>query len=222
MKRRSFVICGLGSFGATIGADLVRTGHHVLGICNDMYNINRMADVLNEVVNLDMRDDDALREAGAGTHQVGIVAINDLELSILCTMNLKLLGVETIWVQAISKAHHRIATRLDVDRVLLPEQEMGRHAAQMLSFPAMRDYVSLGNGHHVVDMTTPACLAGSPLSDESLLAKHDIKPLGLMRGTELVTTQKWDEVILEEGDKLLLLGRSQDLRDFGHAISSEN
>ncbi len=222
MKKRSFVVLGLGSFGATIATELARMGNHVLGICGDQYNVNRLADELSETVALDFRDEEALRDAGVGNHDVAIVAIsNDLEASILCTMNIKLIGVPTIWVKATSKTHHRIMSKLGVDRVLLPEIEMGQHVAQMLNFPTMRDYVSLGNGYHVVDMNIPSSFEETKLKDFSLLDKLNLRVLGMMRAAELIP-HVGDDVIMQKGDKLLLLGKRADLREFGHLVGRQD
>ncbi len=55
-------------------------------------------------------------------------------------MNVKVLGVKSIWVKALSRTHHRILVKMGADRVIQPEQEIGRHIAQMLHNPLVRDY----------------------------------------------------------------------------------
>ncbi len=35
-------------------------------------------------------------------------------------MNIKLLGVPTVWVKAISRTHHRILAKLGADRIMQP------------------------------------------------------------------------------------------------------
>ena len=160
-KTRSFAVIGLGTFGTIVASELARFGNHVLGIDALERNVAQVADTLAEAVIADGRDEQALREAGVGNYDVAVVAIGeDLEANILCTMNVKLLGVPTIWVKAMSRTHHRILTKLGADRVIQPEQEIGRHIAQMLHNPLVRDYVSLGNGFHVVDFRVPESLDG--------------------------------------------------------------
>lgn len=216
-SNRSFAVIGLGTFGSTISTELVRFGNHVLGIDHDERRVRRFVEELSEAVIADGTDEDALREAGVGQYDVAVVAIGeDLEASILCTMHLKVLGVPCIWVKAISRTHHRILTRLGADRVLQPEQEIGRHVAQVLHNPSVRDYVSLGNGFYVVDFLVPKKLDGRTLGDVGRLDKFEIFALGLMRGTEFHPCD--DDLRLEEDDKLLLLGRRQNLREFGDSL----
>ncbi len=213
-KTRSFAVIGLGTFGTTVASELARFGNHVLGIDTLESNVTRVADTLAEAVILDGRDEQALREAGVGNYDVAVVAIGEeLEANILCTMNVRLLGVPTIWVKAKSRTHHRILTKLGVDRVIQPEQEIGRHIAQMLHNPLVRDYVSLGNGFHVVDFRVPESLSDKRVDAVGLSEDFELRALGLMRGSEFVSCES-GAAELQADDKLLLLGRRENLRRF--------
>jgi trk system potassium uptake protein TrkA len=216
--RRSIAVIGLGTFGSTVARELAHYGNHVLGLDNEERNVSRLADELAEAVIVDGRDEEALKQAGVGDYDVCVVAIGeDLEASILCTMNVKMLGVETIWVKARSRNHHRILSKLGVDRVVLPEQEIGQHIAQMLHNPAVRDYVSLGNGFNVVDFQVPEHLDGTRLGELKLEESFELRCLGLMRGTSYFDCSDGDTGLKAE-DKLLLLGRRDNLRSFGDSL----
>ncbi|ARE40778.1 Trk system potassium uptake protein TrkA [Rhodovulum sp. P5] len=214
MKGRSFAVIGLGTFGSTVASELARFGNPVLGIDTQERTLSRLAEVLTEAIIADGRDEVALREAGVQNYDVAVIAIGeDLEANILCTMNVKLLGVETIWVKAMSRTHHRILSKLGVDRVVLPEQEVGQHIAQMLHNPMVRDYVSLGNGYHVVELIVPEGLEGQTVADQKLADDYDLRALGAMRESSFLSCEDGG-LVLKTADKLLLLGRSSDLRRF--------
>ncbi|WP_412052016.1 potassium channel family protein (plasmid) [Hoeflea sp. Naph1] len=217
-KNRSFAVIGLGTFGTTVASELARYGNHVLGIDNVERNVVRVADTLAEAVIADGRDEQALREAGMSNYDVAVIAIGeDLEANILCTMNAKLIGVPTVWVKAMSRTHHRILTKLGADRVIQPEQEIGRHIAQMLHNPLVRDYVSLGNGFHVVDFRVPESLDGKQVKTVGLSDDFELRALGVMRGGEFISCET-DAAELKTDDKLLLLGRRENLRRFGDSL----
>lgn len=217
-KDRSVAVIGLGTFGTTVATELTRFGNHVLGIDTDEQNVSRLADTIAEAVIADGRDEEALRQAGVGNHDVAVVAIGeDLEANILCTMNVKMLGVPIVWVKAISHTHHRILAKLGVDRVVLAEQEIGQHVAQMLHNPLVRDYVSLGNGYNIVDLRVPEQLDGQAIVGLKLRERYEIRCLGLMRGTDYYSCEAGDTELKAE-DKLLLLGQRQNLRRFGDSL----
>lgn len=217
-QHKSFAIIGLGTFGSTVAAELVRFGNHVLGIDLDEKRVSRLANTLSEAVIADGRDELALREAGISHYDVVVIAMGeDLEASILCTMNARLLGAKTVWVKASSRTHHRILNKLGADRIVHPEEEIGQHIAQMLHNPLVRDYVSLGNGFHVVNMTVPDHLDGKTVASLKLEEKFELRCLGLMRGSEFVACDN-GAAQLHPDDKLLLLGRRASLRKFSDSV----
>jgi trk system potassium uptake protein len=217
-ERRSFVVVGLGAFGSTVATALAANGDDVLGIDIDEKRVRQYAEKLAHAVIADARDEDALREAGAGNHDVAVVAIGeDLEANILCTMNVKLLGVDTIWVKALSKTHHRILSRIGVDRVIFPERDMGLHVAETLHAPFVADFVSLGNGFHVTNFILPETRKLKTVGALRAQARPGIKVLGLMRGSDFVSCID-DGVALNDGDRLLILGRRDGLRALADSL----
>lgn len=217
-ETRSFAVIGLGAFGSAVAAELARFGNRVIGVDLDDRRVAQMASALSSTLILDTTDEMALKEAGIDQYDVALIAIGrDIQASILTTMNLKMLGIGTIWVKASNKTHHRILSKLGADRVILPEQEMGRHIAQMLNNPVVQDYVSLGNGFSVVSIVIPDRLAGRDMASLGIGSTYDLRLLGLMRGTEFRSCDVKD-LGLERDDKLILLGKRPELRRFGDAL----
>ena len=217
-ETRTFAVIGLGAFGSAVATELARFDNHVIGVDLDERRVSQLAANLPATAILDSSDENALREAGIDRYDVALIAIGrDIEASILTTMNLKMLGIETIWVKASNKTHHRILSKWGADRVILPEQEMGRHIAQMLNNPVVQDYVSLGNGFSVVNIVVPDRLDEKPLRALKLGEAFDLKLLGLMRGTEYMPCDNAD-LVLRRDDKLLLLGKRPELRRFGDTL----
>ncbi|WP_135504230.1 potassium channel family protein [Roseovarius aestuariivivens] len=214
MLGRSFGIIGLGNFGSTIATDLERFGDYVIGIDIDKQRVSRHVDQLSQALIVDATDEEALREAGVGECDVALVAIGeDLEASLLAAVNCKLVGAGEVWAKAFSRTHHRILSRIGVDRVIHPEVEIGQRIAQVLHNPLVRDYVSLGNGYHVVRFRMPESLEGKALSELAHTEEHELRCVGVMRGTEFIGRDGMD-CELAADDLLLLLGKRDDLRDF--------
>lgn len=217
-KSRSFAVIGLGTFGGTVAAELARFGNYVLGLDIAERPVADLAEQLAETVIADGTDEAALREAGVGRYDVVVVAIGDnLEASIVCTLNLRLIGVKCIWAKAMTRTHHRILSKLGVDRVIHPELEVGQQIAQVLHNPAVKDYVGLGNGYIVVNIAVPERLEGRTLGSLGFETKHEVRCLGLMRGTSFFGPDVCDKA-LQIDDRLIVLGRRADLRSFGDSL----
>lgn len=217
-RNRTFAVVGLGTFGSTVATELVRFGNDVVGIDIDRKVANDLADDLSQVLILDSKDEAALREAGVGDCDAAVVAMaSDLEASILTAVNLKLIGVPKVWAKALNRTHHRILTKLGVDRVIHAEEEIGRSIAQILHNPYIRDYASLGNGFHVVNFSAPESLAGRTAGDLHLMHRHDVRLIGVMRGTDWLGAESCAEPFKED-DRLILLGTRANLRAFAETL----
>ncbi|XDA97004.1 TrkA family potassium uptake protein [Sulfitobacter sp. LCG007] len=217
-KNRTFGIIGLGNFGATVATELVRFGNYVIGVDQNEAIASNLSERISQVMIVDARDDVALREAGLGDCDLALVAMgDDLESSILAAINLKLIGVPVVWAKARNKTHHRILSKLGVDRIIHPEVEIGQHIAQVLNNPLVRDYVSLGNGYHVVNFRIPESLEGKALSELSHTEDFNLRCVGVMRGTEYLGRDGQD-CTLQKDDLLLLLGQRTDLRNFAASL----
>lgn len=218
MRSRTFAVIGLGTFGATIATDLTQYGDTVLAIDIADGPVNALADVVRETAIADARDEDALREAGVGQCHTAVIAIgNSLEANIVAAVNAKVIGVNSIWAKATSKTHHRILSRLGVDRVIQPSRQMGVRAALMLHNPLVRDYASLGNGFYAVTINVTEDLDGRTLSSLRLKEDFGLACLEVMRGTDRLTEAD-GETRLREDDRLLILGRRSALREFSDSV----
>lgn len=215
LKTRNFAVIGLGMFGTTVARELARFGNYVIGIDRDATEVNRLADDLSQAVVADSTDEAALREIGLDGYDVAIVAMGShLESSIVSAITLKMVGVPEVWAKATTRMHHRILSKVGVDRIIHPEREMGLHIAQMLHNPLVRDYVSLGNGHHVVNIVVPERLAGRSVTDLDLANLFDLRCVGVMEGSEF----KGSDCVLSENDRLLILGQRSNLRRFADTV----
>lgn len=141
-----FTVIGLGRFGLAASLELINLGHTVTGVDSDRRIVEKHTNLLSEAVICDSTDETALRELDLESSNAVLVAIGeDMQSSILCTLSLKNMGIDQIWVKASNKAHHTIISKLGVSRIIHPEEEMGIRVAQALNYPMVNDYISLGN-----------------------------------------------------------------------------
>lgn len=124
--KKNVAVIGLGRFGEAVAKRLVRLGHEVVGIDEDLRIVQALADELPHVVQADSTECEALAALGVGDVDFAVVAIgSDLEGSTLSVLALSELGVKNIWAKASTTRHGLILERLGVSRVVYPEAEMG-------------------------------------------------------------------------------------------------
>lgn len=207
-----FAVIGLGRFGSAAALELMRMGHSVLGIDNDPKIVDKYADQLSRAVIADVSDVAAVQELGLDNYDVVLIAIgDDVQASLVCVVHLKAVGVAKIWVKAISHAQHLILNKLGVSRIIHPEEEMGVRVAQMLSYPMINDYISLGNGEFVVEITASTRLDAIQLS-KILRLEQSVEVLLVKRKPQIVVHPK-EDFVLQANDVLVIFGPLHALRN---------
>jgi trk system potassium uptake protein TrkA len=214
MGKHKYAVVGLGAFGSTVARELESLGNEVLGIDEDEARVNPVADEISHAVIGDGRDERVLRNLGLAEYDGVIVAIGeDLESSILCTLALKNLGVQQVWVKATSPAHHIILEKLGADRIVNPEHHVGVHVARTMIYPHVLDYIALGDDDYVVEFEVPEQLGGQSVGELQLQERYGIEVLAFKRGGS-VSTRAGADLLLSRDDRLVLLGRIAALRRF--------
>ncbi|MBC2769529.1 potassium channel family protein [Pusillimonas minor] len=214
-----FAVIGLGRFGSAASLELMKLGHSVLGVDTSEKLVNKYADQLTHAVIADVTDRRAIDELGLDNYDVVLVAIGaDLEASLLCVVHLKSAGVQTIWVKATSRAHHTILSKLGVDRIIHPEEEMGVRVAQALSYPMVNDYISLGNGQFVVEIDVGERLDGTTVEQFLTESQENIHILLIKRKAD-VHVHPGGSFVMHTKDILVLAGQLDALKTIAPMLS---
>lgn len=211
-KKQQFVVIGLGRFGKTVAEELVRLGHDVLGIDNDKELVESLADMLTRVAVADASDEKVLEELDIKQFDAALVAIGEnIEASILTTLALKSVGVKKVWVKALNDAHHRIIAKLDADRIIHPEFEMGMKVAQSLDRPEVVNYLALGGDNFIVEIEATESLDDINMGELRLKVDGRVQILALRHGSE-VSGHPQDHIRMRTGDHLVLMGKLNELK----------
>lgn len=212
MKQQVLVV-GLGRFGSAVARELERIGHEVMAVDRDERIVNDIAPDVTHAMQLDATDEDALRDAGAGEFDAAIVAISsDAEASIFAAMALKTLGVKNVVAKAGGELHGRILERVGADRVVFPEREMGQRVAHTFGIPNVIDYLDLAPGFGIERLRPPRAFIGKSLGELDLPTRLKLTPIALRRGAK-VTVNPNREIVVLEGDELVLIGHDEHLEE---------
>ncbi|ENM5889018.1 TrkA family potassium uptake protein [Vibrio mimicus] len=207
-----FTVIGLGRFGIAASLELIHLGHTVTGVDHDPKIVEKYVEELTQAIICDSTDENALRELDLASSEAVLVAIGeDMQSSLLCTLALKNLGVKEIWVKASTKAHHTIVSKLGVQRIIHPEEEMGVRVAQALNYPMVNNYLSLGHGLYVVEIHIKPSLHATSIGQILGDVKRSVRPVLIKRDQE-VLNELDHEFILNANDIILLCGTRAELK----------
>jgi trk system potassium uptake protein TrkA len=212
------VVIGLGRFGATIAETLVELHYEVLGIDSDPRVVEEYSASLTHLVEADATDAQALRQLGVGDFSTAVVAIGDIEASILTTANLADLGIAHIWSKAITDSHGKILGRVGAHHVVSPEREMGVRLAHAVT-ERMIDFVQLDAGFALLESRAPQEFVGKTLAQTQVRKRYGltvvcIKPQG---GAFTYATP---DTVVGEGDILVVAGEIRRAHEFAERALS--
>lgn len=208
-----YLVIGLGRFGSAAALELKRLGHSVVGVDSNVAMVDKIADTLNYTAIVDVRDEQALKELNASSFDAVLVAIGDnLESSVLCILNLKNLGVQEIWVKAVSRPHHEIVSKLGVSRIIHPETEMGIKVAQAMSYPLINKFMALGKNRYLIDIEIPPALNERSIAQFLGGEGDKIRPVLVRRAGQIFMPVE-PTFILAAEDSLVLLAPLETLSE---------
>lgn len=207
------MVIGLGRFGTSVARSLVELGHQVLAVDTNAECVQNLADELPHVVQADTSDPDLLKQLSVLDFAHVVVAIgNDLEASVLTTLNLNQLGVRDIWVKAHSEAHGRIVKRLGAHHVIFPERDMGERVAHLVT-GKMIDFVEFVDGFAIAKTGTPHALCHQSLAQSSVRSRFNVTIMGVKRHNMPFIVAQPDTVLLPE-DILIVAGTTPEVEAF--------
>ena len=150
---KSYVVIGLGRFGAELATRLYACGEEVMVIDTNEQLIDKIADRVTRAVTADARDADVLKKLGVENFDRAIVAVgSDLAASALITMHLKALNVPYIMCKAHDDTYKSILEKLGADKVIIPEREVADKLALGLTHAGVMEYIELSQEFGIVEM----------------------------------------------------------------------
>jgi trk system potassium uptake protein TrkA len=225
-EEKVFAVFGLGAFGMEVCRGLIEKGGKVIAFDHRPQPIEKIKDLVTQVMVLDSTDEDALRSAPLENVDVAIIAIgDDVEASILTTAILKNIGVPYIIARAVSDVHMRVLRQIGANEVINLEIEEGQRVASRLLTAEVLETIPVTEDYSIVELYVPERMVGKSLERLNLRADYMVNVIAIERfkttvddeGTPLkeerVIMPTKDDVLLSD-DILIVVGRNTDLDAF--------
>ena len=203
---KSYIVIGLGKFGAEAAKRLCQLGGEVLAIDRNPDLVQPISNQVTQAVVGDARDKEVLRALGAKDFEWAVVAIGaNLADSVLATMNLKELGVPYIVCKASDETHRQVLMKLGADKVVIPEQEQADRLAKNLSSPNVLDYIELSNEYGIIEIPAPGSWQEKSLKELNVRAKLGVNIIAVKCGGQINVSPAADYRI-QSDDVMVVLG----------------
>ena len=221
------IIAGAGKVGAGIAQSLEAEGHDITMIDRDAETIEQVANSLDVICVLgSATSPDTLREAGAESADIVMAVTETDEMNMICALAARRLGAKYI-VARIRDPEYLSQTEflreaIGLSVIVNPEYECAKEISRILRFPSAVRVETFSKGSvEIIDYRVPE---GSPLNGMKLreiARRFDTKVLITVveRGAEASIPH--GDFTLRSGDKLSLLGESEEIRRFFTAVGGK-
>jgi trk system potassium uptake protein TrkA len=216
-QRGGFAVIGVGRFGSSVCAELLRAGADVLAIDSSQRAIDalRQLDASIESRVVDCTDEEALRAAGVLDMETVVVAMSEpIEASITATLICKDAPgskVRQVIARATSDLHVKMLQRVGADRVVFPSKMMGTRLGVELVRPNLLEQLRLDDRSCIEEIKVPQSFVGHSLRDLNLRKHFNVNVLAAGPAGKLHVNPPASHV-LAEGELLVVMGSEEALR----------
>lgn len=172
---KSFCVIGLGRFGLALAEMLAQARREVLIIDNDEKKVEAIADMVDTAIIGDCTDEAVLRTSGAADYDCCIICIaENINDSVLTAILLKEQGAKLVIARAADERHARVLEKVGVDRVVLPESDIGRRLGRQFSYDGVQQYMEFSEDTTIVEIEVPQRWIGKTLIELDLRKRLNI------------------------------------------------
>lgn len=212
MRRREFVVIGLGQFGTNVAKTLANYGATVMAVDTDDRKLELVADLVTHTICADATNPEVVRQLGIQNYDGAIIGMgHDLESNVLITIQLKEIGVPFVMTKASTDLEGRILHKVGADKVIFPDKEMGYRVGNQIMNGNYFEAIELSEKYSIVDIDVPESWVGRTLSGLNIRSRYGVNIVGI-RGREEININPAPDDELKADDILIVLGHNTELQ----------
>ena len=198
-------IIGLGRFGTALASELYTAGADMIIIDRDEERIDFAKDLTDNAYIVKNLEKKTLTEVGMHNCDVVVLCIGDqIDVSILTTLNLISMGIPKVIAKASSAEHGDILEKLGAE-VVYPERDMAIRLAHRLETSQLLDFIQLSEKLNISKFVLPEKAEGKTVIEVNFRGKFGINIIAIENGKN-VNESVLPDYIFQSGDILYLSG----------------
>lgn len=211
MRKRSYVVFGLGSFGYSLAETLGDAGYEVMVVDKDSDPIQSISPKITYAIKADVTDPGVLESLDISQFDVAVIAFTqNMNASIMATLYAKECQIPKVVAKAVTALHGTILRKVGADEVVFPERDMGVRVAQNLVAGGMVDFLELSDEYRLTEIHVPARWVGRSLNELDVRGRYNINVIALKDGEE-VSMNIDPNQILQGHQFLVVMGDNESL-----------
>lgn len=213
MGKKQILVLGLKTFGMSVIKQLSKYNCDVLAIDKDMDRVEIASEYATHAIQLDIKDGDEIEELSLEDYDIAIITVDDIEASIMAALLFKEHGIETVIAKAKNNVHKRILGKMEVDKIISPEEEMGIKLAKTLMNVSVIDAINFSDEYSILEINALEKWIGKRLINLDLRNKYAMNVLCIKNPNKDLEISPSPEYIVEKGDILVAIVENEKIKN---------
>ncbi len=218
-KLDQFAVIGLGRFGSELARALVAGGKEVLAIDESEERTQAVSGFATHAITADATDESVLRAVEISTFDAVVVAIGDIQASILTTLTCKEMGVPYIIAKAYNEKHKKVLEKIGADYVLIPESDMAYKTANKLINQRLNDLMEVNDRYSIIEIAVPSAWSGMSLIELDVRKHFKVNVILVLEKGEEVLSSPGGDTVLSSDDHIIVGGNNDDIAKFSKYLN---
>ena len=212
-SKTTYGIVGLGRFGQALAQELAESGAELIVLDRDEEKVSEIRELTENAYIVKSLDKKTLQASGIQNCDVAVVCIGEqMDTSILTTLNLVSLGIPKVLAKATSMEHGVILEKLGAE-VVYPERDMAIHGAVKYASNHVRDFIQLSDEYAIYETSVPPQWVGKSILDLEVRKKYHLNILAIKR-EEQIDPEVNPNYQFTGQEMVFLMGSRENMRPF--------
>ena len=203
MSKKNIVVFGLDSFGMSTIKQLSKYNCETLAIDKNMDRVEIADEYATYAMQINMQDIEDFEEVSLNTYDVAIITFSDIQTSILAALVCKENNIPMVIAKANSITHKKILAKMEVDKIILPEEESGIKLAKGIMNKSIIDMVDLSEDYSIVELNASEKWIDKSLSELRLRNVYGLNVLCIKNKEGDIEISPVPDRVLKNGDILI-------------------
>lgn len=206
MVKKQILVLGLKTFGMSIVKQLSKYNCEVLAIDKEMERVEVASEYATQAIQLDIRDGEGeITGLSLNDFDVAIITVDDIEASIMASLIFKEQGVKTVIVKAKNKMHKKILEKMEVDKIISPEEEMRIKLAKSIMNASVIDAINFSDEYNILEVHALDKWIGQSFLKLNLRNEYGMNVLCVKNPNKELEISPSPNYVVERGDILVAI-----------------
>lgn len=203
--KKNILVLGLKTFGMSIVKQLSKYNCEVLALDKEMDKVEAAAEYATHAIQIDIRNAEEISELSLNSFDVAIITVDDVESSIMASLIFKEHGIKTVIVKAKNKMHKKILEKMEVDKIISPDEEMGIKLAKSIMNISIIDAINFSDDYNILEISALDKWLGKTLAKLDLRNKYGMNVLCVKNPTKELEISPSPDYEIQKDDILVAI-----------------